>query len=162
MYKMHLDKIITGALFLILLTGCSVGSNGHSKSVYAGDSDSYDVLSISEQLTRELENYPTKFILPVDEGKPSLERTFFFFKNYTSSFSPHNPSTTSRMINFSNDNSRDKILYRVSRVLTKQGFRYTVSASDLGNPQKSAICAANLARFIKEGKVELSLVKPSK
>lgn len=143
-------------LILCVFCSCSLANKGES-SVYAKGSG-YEVETIPQQLTQELEAYPTRFTVPVGEGKPSLERAFFFFRTYTSSYEPKDISATDRNINLTSEKSKDLARYRVARVLVKDGFRYSISASVRNDPQRSKILAANLARFIKDSNLEVSLL----
>ena len=143
---------------LLVFSSCSLVQKDNT-SVYASGSG-YEIESVADQLTSVLEAYPTRFTVPIGEGKQSLERAFFFFKTYTSSFTPGDISATDRNINLTSEKSNDATRYRVSRVLVKEGFRYSVSASFKKDQTKSAIMASNLARFIKDGNLEISLLSP--
>lgn len=150
--------IILMIFFVLHLSSCSLGELKKQNDAFTPNTEGFEVQSVAEQLKEELNTYPTKFVLPVGEGKESLERAFFFFKTYTSRFTPRELLATEKNISLSNEKSGDKTLYRVSRVLIRNGFRYTISSSAPNNPKRSAILAANLARFIKEGKLEVNLL----
>lgn len=156
---MRLTSVSFLLLACCLTSACALQDPNSSKSVYVEQSDNLVVETLDEQLDEKLLKYPTRFVVPVADGKTTLERAIFFFKNHTSTFTPQNPSVTAKNLNLTNEKSGDRNLYRVARVLTGEGFRYSVQAAAGRGNRQSALLAANLARFIREGQIEMGLLK---
>lgn len=161
-------KIVVFALIL-----CSCSSNSGLLSKFPEDVD-VDLVSKQEVVKQDILSHPTKFKIPFTDDRDSWARTRYFFQTYTKG----NPRITD--IEFISDEEfRDqRYSYHVLRVpiniddaksrstVTKE-YEYTVSCYDLKNPvsfsntksENVKLRAKNLARFIKGGQLELTLLK---
>lgn len=145
---------------LVVLGGCSVTASERSRL-------DWELVTQEQQQLEEIQATPTHFILEFENDQYAWERAQLFFKEFTS----HTSKTESDLPVWNMELSsaasiRDRFLYRVRKNLTRDGFEYIIEAEPnrkLSGVNTKAIFDAqlnskNLARFIKEGALERSLL----
>ncbi len=153
--------------FTLLVSGCAAGSGDKGQLVSVPDKikdkiGPYQIQSISDKSIAELKKAPTLFTVDATQGKATFDRMLFFFQNYCSAYSPQNIHSDTKNILISNSTSKDQVLYKVQREVRSLDIKYSVSAADKTNPSNSAIRAANLARFISDGQLDMQLISTKK
>lgn len=119
----------------------------------------YEIQDIASSNLETLKKQPTLFDVGSVESKASFDRMIFFFENYTSGYKPQNVYSEMKSMVVQSANQADSVLYRVQRQIQGFNIRYTVSAADRKKPADSAILAANFARFIRDGQLDMKLIK---
>lgn len=110
---------------------------------------------------REVMATPTDFTVDSGDDRRSWERARVFFTQFTASSKPVREVYGSKMRVLSNDNNdQTKYHYTVERSEAPQGYRYRVTCDAVGGARddKSVRNAKNLARFIRQGNLEASLL----
>jgi hypothetical protein len=134
---------------LALLIACSSSRFGSGVEVES-------VMSVQEQAQEAIEQTPLVFEVEVSSDVEAWERALYFFKSYSKdqvkvlgTSLKSIPSPDSRFV------------YEVVKSRGNVGFTYSVRCAEksLEVTPDSTLNAKNLARFIKEGTYELSLVK---
>jgi hypothetical protein len=119
-----------------------------------------------DQARHDILTTPTVFIVSLEDDPYSWERAKFFLEKYAGAGSGHS-SVLTRVVgsrwSLANNPAATDFSYEVSKDRTEGGFNYHVScaASVGGDPNQAALNAGNLARFIREGKLELGLLSKS-
>ncbi len=120
----------------------------------------YEVVSIEEQALQAVEQMPTEFQVRLEDDESVWDRSHLFFRIYTNAgafeenFDYPNPGTTLR----SKDGVQDAYRYEIERRLSAGGYRYLVQC--LPSRPSALFCernAKNVARFLRDGHLELSL-----
>lgn len=145
-------------LSLVLSSGC-VGKGGIS-----GDQafQELEVVTSLDQVLSEVKNTPTRFSLGIPDSTYGWERAQLFFKEHTSrsNFS----AGKDNLIILTNPKDKDPISYRVEKRDIKHGIEFFVSCKSGSHslpPEKISLACRNLARFIREGRLEESLIPTS-
>jgi hypothetical protein len=164
---------------LFLLQGCSLSSDprsdrsGSISSFIAPDNENLSIEETTEeQARREVLSTPTNFIIPLDSDKEAWERATFFLENYSNpvQFKDAKGGRAAALITsvvgsrwtLANPPGNGSYSYQVSKqAMSKNGYRYLVVCQPRvgGNKYQASLNGANLARFIKDGKLEVSLLR---
>jgi hypothetical protein len=116
-----------------------------------------------EMAKSEIVESPLSFIVPFSEDDQAWERARFFLESYLGT-SGARSSAVSRVVGDSwsllSNPSYGRYMYEVSKRAGEGGFSYVVSCrSGVDNSAQDArLNAGNFARFIREGKLEVSLL----
>lgn len=116
-----------------------------------------------DQARQEVVDTPTVFAVPFADDQYSWERARFFLENYTGS-SATPASAVMRVVGdrwaLASNPAISQYRYEVSKDVSDGGFTYQVVCAPGvgGDQQQAALNAGNLARFIREGKLEVSLL----
>ena len=118
--------------------------------------------TVDDQARSAVLEAPTSFVVSFDDERLAWERARFFFEHYVRKGAAGAP-VVSRVVGTRwslTNGDEGPFIYEVSKVSVSQGFRYTVKCAPQGGRPNSAsaLNAGNLARFIREGKLELSLL----
>jgi hypothetical protein len=111
----------------------------------------------------EILRSPLEFDVSIDDDRYSWERTTLFLENYVDpARAPLRPITKvigSRW-GLASPPVQGGLVYEVWREEIPEGFHYKVQClvSGTASPQQARLNAANLARFIRDGKLEVSLL----
>lgn len=163
----------------IFLQGCSStsfqGSNrsGSISSFIAPDNENLSIEETTEeQARREVLSAPTNFIVLLEDDKEAWERATFFLENYLhpellkDTKSARGGALITSVVGsrwtLANPATSGSYGYQVSKQpMSKNGYRYLVVCQPRagGNKYQASLNAANLARFIKDGKLEVSLLR---
>ena len=118
----------------------------------------YEVISVEAQAIEELEGYPTTFIVDSSTDNDIWLRAKSFFTLYV-----EGASKNSATILHSDNNTTDQVLFKIEKKDNGDQVKYIVSCvPKTGSPISTTIAdqnARNVARFLQEGKLELSLMK---
>jgi len=145
------------------LFGCSSGGGtGISAKNISSSVEVMDVVTVEDQAKHEILATPTTFLLQGEESEGAWTRSRFFFETYTSG-----TFKISALAMTSDESAGTPFRYTVRR--TPQGVRgetYQVACIP-ATPQgitaeqrtKADLNAKNLARFLKSGYLEVSLLE---
>ena len=118
-------------------------------------------ISVKEQALAEISETPLEFAVAFDRNVEAWQRAVTFFSLYA------NRGSTGNFVEKENEISSvagpaSSYDYVVKRAFTQSGVNYTVNCRAAGNQASSFIAernARNLARFIRDGTLELSLLE---
>lgn len=158
-------RLIAGLLLGVAFTACVPIAPARQREQQVAYQ--FEQIGPKQQAIEALNSTPTQFVMDFPEDPNSWERAFIFFNKYTarqSIFESDKPVWNSKISNFNAPS--DSFHYEVTRRLEKNGFKYSISC--IPNPQlidskvasndQAALNARNLARFIREGTLEVSLL----
>ncbi len=130
-----------------------------------GASVSYERISPQEQIQEEIANAPTSFEVAFAEDHSAWERAGWFFQKYTASTDVkteryQDSGSGSEVWLLTNaDSGKDLYRYTVKKTPSGSGLAYTVFCrTEAGTREKCDQNARNLARFIKSGTLEVSML----
>ena len=144
------------ALLLVLLLGIA-GCGGRR-----GPRPEVEVVTVEQQALAEIEAAPLDFVVPLERDTRAWERARTFFELYAA---PQSGKTLASPEDLRISNSGDplaKYVYYVERMPHRQGVRYTVRCQANAPGADSYLAdrnARNLARFIRDGTLERSLLE---
>jgi hypothetical protein len=141
---------------------------GSISSIVKAEQHGLEVAATTEDQARdEVLATPTVFNVSFEDDVYSWERARFFLENYVGASSGHSSAVTkvvgSRWSLESNP-ALETYRYEVSKDSGDGGFTYRVMcvAGGVGTQAQAALNAGNLARFIRDGKLEISLLQKSR
>ena len=117
-----------------------------------------DLDTMQRQLATDIETAPTRFRIPLEDDRQAWSRAILFFKMYVNSPREvvHGARAGSDFIT-NVGVAAERFQYTISRAPDQAGYRYTIECQT--SPAQRAQCqknARNVARFIREGQLELS------
>ena len=155
------------AVALLASMGCSSSGGVRPGSIAnLSHASAYEKLAVEatpqDQARAEVLATPTEFLVPIEQDRFAWERARFFLENYgTGSGAPSNAvvKVVGSRRGLSSAPGSSSYTYEVFKDFSADGYRYSVrcSASN-GDTQDSALNAGNFARFIRDGKLEVSLL----
>lgn len=168
-----------GSVFLAVVLGCVVvlmgcvqpfavrpNAPGSISAVVRAEEYDLEVSATPEdQARQEVVETPTVFAVAFADDPHSWERAKFFLENYIGSSSGHT-SVVTRVVgdrwSLASNPTVQQYVYEVSKDAGEGGYTYQVSCvpGTGGDQNQAALNAGNLARFIREGKLEVSLLAP--
>ena len=119
-----------------------------------------------DQARQEILETPTTFDIQFEDDRNSWDRARFFLENYIG-LPAGTSSVVTRVVgvrwSLASNPAQAAYSYEVAKDATRAGFTYYVSCTPgaTGNSSQAALNAANLARFIRDGKLEMSLLASS-
>ena len=152
---------------LVALAGCSMGGSaprGSIADVVGASQHNLETEATTVDMAREeILKSPTDFDVSIEEDRYSWERTHFFLEHYVD---PHNapirPITkvVGSRWGLASPPVQGGYVYEVWRETIPDGFHYSVRcvAAPEASKDQAALNAGNLARFIRDGKLEVSLL----
>jgi hypothetical protein len=118
----------------------------------------YELVTIEQQAKEVVENFTTSFEVTPNEDNGAWTRARYFFYTYTDG----KPQVSENKLT-SDENSSDKVIFKITRTPSKRTVLYAVeclSKNSLEVSENDALMnAKNLARFIKNSEIEMSLIK---
>jgi hypothetical protein len=157
---------------LVLLVGCAQSTavrpsapGSISAAVRAEEHNLEVSATPEEQARQEVVQTPTVFSVPFADDPYSWERARFFLENYIGSSSGHT-SVVTRVVgdrwSLASNPTVQQYVYEVSKDAGEGAYTYQVSCipGTGGDINQAVLNAGNLARFIREGKLEISLLAP--
>jgi hypothetical protein len=156
---------------ILVASGCSTSPRavrsqaGSIASVVRADQDYLEVAATTEDQARnEVLLAPTTFEVPFADDVHSWERARFFLENYVSGASGRTSAVTKVVgVEWSLESNPAVTNYRyiVSKHALEGSFAYRVACvtGPGGEPSQAALNAGNFARFIRDGKLEVSLLQ---
>lgn len=139
-------------LFCFVFIGC-VGGNSRYQIV--------ERISAEEQSVSAVANSPTSFVLSGYEAEQAWKQAQLFFRQYTNRFVFRKMGDGAGAMLVSRDDTTDKYLYRVEKRPQGDAFEFVVvCAPNLPSATREAAAqnSKNLARFLREGTLEMSLL----
>lgn len=154
------------AIVTVSLCSCALDSKsrGSIADVVGASQHRLEVASTTDDLARdEVLKSPTDFEVSIEQDRYAWERTHLFLESYVDpKRAPLRPITkvVGARWGLANPPVQSGYLYEVWREAIPDGFHYSVRcvASAQGSQQQATLNAANLARFIRDGKLEVSLL----
>ena len=140
----------------MVLVLCSCGRQPQPAPRYE-----YEVIGVEQQALEAIEHMPTEFHVEFQDDEAVWDRGHLFFRTYTragsyeENFDYPSPGTTLR----SKEGGDDLYTYEIERSQVSGGYRYLVHCSP--RRQTALQCARNaknIARFLRDGHLELSLL----
>lgn len=119
-----------------------------------------EVISVREQALAEVRRTPIDFVVPALRDKGAWERAQTFFQLYLGGGKPADVSVGESLIT-NGGSRRAKYVYEVERNPEREGIHYSVRCTPHGaaaDHSAARLNAQNLARFIKDGTLERSLL----
>lgn len=149
-------KSILLTLFLIAGAACSMPQ---AKPKYE-----LEVVTVEELAAQAVNESPTDFVVSGSDESVAWERSHLFFSTYTSGVEEQEfdyPKPGISLVSRSRD--KDKYIYEIEHTATASGYRYVVSCSRNsskkgGSDFQARRNAKNVARFIRDGNLELTLL----
>lgn len=155
------------AVSLLLCAGCAPSDSVRRGSIAnLSHASAYEKLEIEatpqDQAKAEVLAAPTEFLVPIEQDRFAWERARFFLENYGSGTgSPSNAvvKVVGSRRGLSSAPGTSPYTYEVFKDFGADGYRYSVRCSATnGDAEDAALNAGNFARFIKDGKLEVSLL----
>ena len=108
----------------------------------------------------QIQSAPTRFFIDVENNSAAWERARFFLSQYTGPGRVEIQSSADReqLAKLSNTGFR----YQIARVFERGGAQYQIicTPKNSGTANNDALLnAKNLARFVREGELDLGLIK---
>jgi len=159
-------SLIISPIVIAGLAACSFGGSpkGSIADVVGASQHGLEVAATTEDLARsEVLQSPTDFDVTIEQDRYAWERTHLFLESYVDpQRAPVRPITkvVGSRWGLASPAVQGGYVYEVWREAIPDGFHYSVrclSAPDASKEQ-AALNAANLARFIRDGKLEVSLL----
>jgi hypothetical protein len=150
----------------LALCGCSTESARPGSIARLSHASAYKDLEVAatpeDQAREEILAAPTEFFIPVEQDRFAWERARFFLENYGSgSGTPSNAvvKVVGSRRGLSSAPGPSHYSYEVFKDFTASGYQYSVRCiSTDGDAREATLNAGNFARFIREGKLEVSLL----
>lgn len=157
----------TAAILVAVLAGCSSGGAAGSRSIAKlSNAASYDKLEVAatpeDQARQEVLSTPTDFFVTIEQDRFAWERARFFLENYGAGGGASNNAVVKVVgarRGLASAPGPSPYTYEVFKDFSTEGFRYSVRClADPAISAAAALNAGNFARFIREGKLEVSLL----
>jgi len=146
------------AVLLPLLSGCAFAPP--APEVVAPHYE-IDVETVEAQAASAVASTPLEFLVPLKEADGAWARTRLFFSQYVSGDAVVTEvSDRASEISTATENG-EKFRYKVRRTITPNGYRFVVECAPMKGGEAffpAQQNARNLARFIREGTLELTLL----
>jgi hypothetical protein len=135
---------------------CSAGT---SSSFNSGKFE-FETISSAEEARLEIQSAPTAFSLDPEQNESAWERAYFYLNQYAGEGKVVHESASDRDI--LTKSTAHGFRYQISRQYQGGGVNFQVLCTPIqgrGNPTDALLNAKNLARFIRTGELEMSIVK---
>jgi hypothetical protein len=154
------------AVSLLVLSGCSAGNLREGSIANLSHANAYEKLEVAatpeEQAREEILAAPTEFVVPIEQERFAWERARFFLENYGGGgATPSNAvvKVVGSRRGLSSAPGPSPYTYEVFKDFLAEGYRYSVRCvTTQGTASNAALNAGNFARFIRDGKLEVSLL----
>lgn len=162
--KLSISLIAVSAL---AVAGCASPASVRPGSIAnLSHADAYEKLEVEatpeDQARAAVLDTPTDFLVPIEDDRFAWERARFFLENYGSGTgAPSNAvvKVVGSRRGLSSAPGPSQYTYEVFKDFSAAGYQYSVRCSSTeGDAEKAALNAGNFARFIKDGKLEVSLL----
>ena len=122
----------------------------------------FDPAAAGEQLLRDVMDAPTSFLVPAADDFYAWERALYFIGRYTSGIEIRSGKGPDAPVSLTNKAAGgDRYSYQVTKSAGASGMAYIVECRPRAPGAAPAMAernARNLARFIRDGTIELSLL----
>jgi hypothetical protein len=153
-------------LSLLALAGCSAEKVRDGSIANLSHANAFEKLEVAatpeEQARDEILAAPTEFVVPIEQDRFAWERARFFLENYGGGgATPSNAvvKVLGSRRGLSSAPGPSPYTYEVFKDFSSEGYRYSIRCVTTdGNTSDAALNAGNFARFIRDGKLEVSLL----
>lgn len=163
---MHILKLSSVVILSIVsLSACSsttfnrnsLVADGTKRAAINWDVEYYSAKDLALQ---EIMKTPTEFPILFEEDYYVWERARIFMLKYTKGVAWHNETGGVTLLSSDAENNQESFHYFVSKKMTPDGYRYTVSCLtwDHRETPNSLLNAKNLSRFMRRGELEADLI----
>jgi hypothetical protein len=155
------------ALMLFTTIGCASKDTVRPGSIAnLSHADAFEKLEVAEtpedQARAEVLAAPTEFLVPIEQDRFAWERARFFLENYGSGTGAQSNAVVKVVGSrrgLASAPGPSPYSYEVFKDFSGSGYQYSVKClSTDGDGELSALNAGNFARFIRDGKLEVSLL----
>jgi hypothetical protein len=150
--------IFASAVLLQLLTGCAFAPPA---SEVVAPHYEIEVETVEAQAASAVASTPLEFLVPLEEADGAWGRARLFFSQYVSGDEVVTEvSGRTSEISTATENG-ERFRYKVRRTITPNGYRFVVECAQPKGDEPDFPAqqnARNLARFIREGTLELTLL----
>ncbi len=161
-----LPVVVIFQINILQLNACSMGVSpkGSIADVVGASQHGLEVAATTEDLARsEVLQSPTDFDVTIEQDRYAWERTHLFLESYVDpQRAPVRPITkvVGSRWGLASPPVHGGYVYEVWRETIPDGFHYSVRcvAAPEASKDQAALNAGNLARFIRDGKLEVSLL----
>jgi hypothetical protein len=152
---------------ILALSGCATEKVRSGSIANLSHASAYEKLEVAatpeDQARDEVLATPTEFVVPMEEDRFAWERARFFLENYGGGgATPSNAvvKVVGSRRGLSSAPGPSPYTYEVFKDFSgEQGYRYSVRCvTTQGDASDAALNAGNFARFIRDGKLEVSLL----
>jgi len=148
-------------LSLALSVGSLVGCNSTTAPIPERPPFEIEIESVEQQAFIAVTSTPLEFLVPLKDADEAWGRAKLFFSQYTSAegLTRELGPRTSEVV--TETETTDPYRYSVLRLITPTGYRFSVKCAPNGGKSTTALAernGKNLARFIREGTLEVSLL----
>jgi len=150
-------RFLTVSAVVLVSSGCS------TETEVAPETPSFEieVESVEQQALGAVASTPLEFLVPLQEADEAWSRALLFFSQYTSA-EGRPREVGPRLVEVSTEGeSSDPYRYTVRRLVTPQGYSFAVKCEANGAERIAGLAeqnGRNLARFIRDGTLEVSLL----
>jgi len=146
-----------------VFTACSASVSPQREMQRTSQSSGWEVEveTITDQAIAEILNTPTEFVVSFPDDHHSWERAMLFLDKHTTRKSVQHIMDPEELLIVSNyGETRDSYWYNIEKISHPEGWLYRIRAVPAlsGNHQLADRNARNLARFIRNGILERSLI----
>jgi len=153
-------------LSLLALAGCSVEKVRDGSIANLSHANAFEKLEVAatpeDQARDEILAAPTEFFVPIEQDRFAWERARFFLENYGGGgATPSNAvvKVVGSRRGLSSAAGPSPYTYEVFKDFSPEGYRYSIRCvTTNGDTSNAALNAGNFARFIRDGKLEVSLL----
>jgi|GEM_PF-4646490 len=149
----------TAVLGLFLCTGCSTTNSNPEPQ------REYELITAQDQLVEDVRNTPKEFIVPYTQEQAAWDRVLYFFSQYAGLKTPFITSLSSNIVQITNRHDKSASVpayfYMIEKFPVAQGVKFRVHCfpnGDRGSRDLAETNARNVARFVKEGRLERSIL----
>lgn len=160
------NRIALLVVSTIALSACSTENVRPGSIANLSHASSFEKLEVAatpeDQAREEILAAPTDFFVPVEEDRYAWERARFFLENYGSgsgALSNAVVKVVGSRRGLSSAPGPSPYTYEVFKDFTSSGYQYSVRCiTNDRDAREASLNAGNFARFIREGKLEVSLI----
>lgn len=120
-----------------------------------------EIETVEQQARQAVAAAPLEFTVPLRESDEAWARAVIFFSQYTSAAGRVREAGSRVLVISTESDSADPYRYSVRREITPNGYLFSVICvpnGDSATPELAERNGRNLARFIGEGTLEVSLL----
>lgn len=143
----------------LLLSFIIILINFHLIGCHANKGMTIERTSSQELILEEIEGMPTQFSLDIPSSKAAWVRAVLFVQEHTKGSAEIEPN---KIVSCSN-HPENQFVYRISKNDSEMGATFEITCEPIektpANQAAALLNAKNLARFLRNGELELSLLK---
>lgn len=156
-------------LFAAFIQSILIGCGASSSTRHYGELEVASVVSPKEQAIEEIQNTPKEFVVDHSEALITEQRLNIFLSQYLPNESHGIPANSADVVSrkaafggpMVHVARSSNFLYTITQSFTQDGLRYQVKCASVAAGKgkiEADLNARNLARFIKDGMLEVSVL----